>query len=196
MTAETFFQLFNQYGLILVCAVVFCEYMNLPGFPAGVIMPCVGVLIARSELSLPLTVFLSVVAGVLGSLVIYAVCYWGGEPVMEKLFGRSKKFKSLVRKCHEFIDAQHGRGLAIIRVIPCIRTIVSIPAGLLRMPVKWFVGWSAAGIAVEYRTDFVRLFLQREDSQHGNVTKYIDRVNPRICPVFAFFGRKMGASIL
>lgn len=63
MTAETFFQLFNQYGLILVCAVVFCEYMNLPGFPAGVIMPCVGVLIARSELSLPLTVFLSVVAG-------------------------------------------------------------------------------------------------------------------------------------
>ena len=148
MTAETFFQLFNQYGLILVCAVVFCEYMNLPGFPAGVIMPCVGVLIARSELSLPLTVFLSVVAGVLGSLVIYAVCYWGGEPVMEKLFGRSKKFKSLVRKCHEFIDAQHGRGLAIIRVIPCIRTIVSILAGLLRMPVKWFVGWSAAGITV------------------------------------------------
>ena len=35
MTAETFFQLFNQYGLILVCAVVFCEYMNLPGFPAS-----------------------------------------------------------------------------------------------------------------------------------------------------------------
>ena len=44
----------------------------------------VGVLIARSELSLPLTVFLSVVAGVLGGLVIYAVCYWGGEPVIER----------------------------------------------------------------------------------------------------------------
>ena len=50
--------------------------------------------------------------------------------------------------------------------------------------------------SVEYRAHFVRVFLQREDSQHGNVTKYIDRVNPRICPVFAFFGRKMGASIL
>ena len=32
MTAETFFQLFNQYGLILVCAVVFCEYMTCPDF--------------------------------------------------------------------------------------------------------------------------------------------------------------------
>ncbi len=54
-----------------------------------------------------------------------------------------------MRKCHEFIDAQHGRGLAIIRVIPCIRNhCFSIPAGLLRMPVWWFVGWSAAGITV------------------------------------------------
>ena len=148
MTAETFFALFHQYGLILVCAVVFCEYMNLPGFPAGVIMPCIGVLIAQSELSLPLTVALSVVSGVLGSLVIYGLCYWGGEPIMEKLFGKSKKFRSLVQICHNFIDAQLGRGLAIVRIITCIRTIVSIPAGLIRMPVKWFVGWSAAGITV------------------------------------------------
>ena len=124
MTAAVFFELFHKYGLILVGAVVFCEYMNLPGFPAGVIMPCVGVLIAQSSLSLPLTVALSVAAGLLGSLVIYGLCYWGGEPIMEKLFGKSKKFRSLVQKCHEFINAQHGRGLAIIRVIPMLRTIV------------------------------------------------------------------------
>ena len=147
MTAELFFKLFHQYGLILVGAVVFCEYMNLPGFPAGVIMPCIGVLIGQSRLSLLLTVALSVIAGVGGSLVIYALCYWGGEPIMEKLFGKSRKFRSFVQKCHEFIDAQHGRGLALCRIIPMLRTIVSIPAGLIRMPVKWFVGWSAIGIA-------------------------------------------------
>ena len=58
MTADQFFSLFHQYGLILVCAVIFCEYMNLPGFPAGVIMPSIGVLIAQSELSLLLTIVL------------------------------------------------------------------------------------------------------------------------------------------
>lgn len=147
MTAEMFFDLFHRYGLILVCAVIFCEYMNLPGFPAGVIMPSIGVLIAQSELSLVLTVALSVVFGVLGSLVIYGLCYWGGEPIMEKLFGKSEKFRSFVRHAHDFIDAQHGRGLAICRIIPVLRTIVSIPAGLIRMPVKWFIGWSAIGIA-------------------------------------------------
>lgn len=148
MTADQFFALFHQYGLILVCIVIFCEYMNLPFFPAGVIMPCIGVLSAQSELSLLLTLVLSVIFGILGSLVIYGLCYWGGEPVMHKLFGKSEKFQAFVRRCHEYIDAQHGRGLALCRLIPVLRTIVSIPAGLIRMPVKWFVGWSAIGIAV------------------------------------------------
>lgn len=106
MTAAAFFELFHQYGLFLVCGVIFCEYMNLPGFPAGVIMPCIGVLIAQSSLSLPLTLVLSVASGLLGSLVIYGLCYWGGEPIMEKLFGKSRKFRSFVQKCHEFIDAR------------------------------------------------------------------------------------------
>ena len=48
MTAAAFFELFHQYGLLLVCGVIFCEYMNLPGFPAGVIMPCIGGLLQRT----------------------------------------------------------------------------------------------------------------------------------------------------
>lgn len=148
MTASQFFSLFHQYGLLLVAAVVFCEYMNLPGFPAGVIMPSIGVLVAQSKLSLLLTIALSIVSGVLGSLVIYGLCYWGGEPIMEKLFGKSQKFRSFVRRCNDYIEAQHGHGLAFCRIIPVLRTIVSIPAGLLRMPIRWFIGWSTLGIAV------------------------------------------------
>lgn len=148
MTVTQFFSLFHQYGLILVCVVVCCEYMNLPGFPAGVIMPCIGVLTAQSELSLLLTLVLSTASGLLGSVLIYSLCYWGGEPVMEKLFGKSQKFRSFVKRCNAYIDTQHGRGLAICRMIPVLRTIVSIPAGLLRVRFRWFIGWSALGIAV------------------------------------------------
>lgn len=147
MTAEQFFTLFHQYGLILICTVIFCEYMNLPGFPAGIIMPCIGVLIAQSELSLLVTLALSVCFGLLGSLVIYGLCYWGGEPIMQRLFGKSKNFRAFVELCHHYINAHRGRGLALCRLIPVLRTIVSIPAGLIRMPVQWFIGWSALGIA-------------------------------------------------
>lgn len=154
MTAETFFSLFHQYGLILVCAIIFLEHMNLPGFPAGVIMPCIGVLAAHSELSLVLTLILSIISGVLGSLVIYALCYFGGEPIMRKLFGKSKKFDAFVQKSNTYIELHRGRGLAFCRIIPVLRTIVSIPAGLIRMPVKWFCIWSAVGIAV-WNTAFI-----------------------------------------
>ena len=164
MTAAAFFELFHQYGLFLVCGVIFCEYMNLPGFPAGVIMPCIGVLIAQSSLSLPLTLVLSVASGLLGSLVIYGLCYWGGEPIMEKLFGKSRKFRSFVQKCHEFIDAQHGRGLALCRIIPMLRTIVSIPAGLV---VRRLVGHRHRG--VEYRAHLRRVSVQRQDTHAGDV---------------------------
>ena len=160
-------------------------------------MPCVGVLIAWSELSLPLTVFLSVVAGVLGSLVIYAVLLLGRRTGDGETVRQEQEIQVLVRKCHEFIDAQHGRGLAIIRVIPmyphhCFHPGRTAPdAGQV---VRRLVCGGHHG--VEYRAHFVRVFLQREDSQHGNVTKYIDRVNPRICPAFCVFRSKMGASIL
>ena len=67
---------------------------------------------------------------------------------MEKIFVKSEKCRSFVKRCHEYIDAQHGRGLALCRIIPVLRTIVSIPAGLIRMPVRWFIGWSSLGILV------------------------------------------------
>lgn len=154
MTAELFFELFHKYGLILVCAVIFLEHMNLPFFPAGVIMPSIGVLAANSELSFALTLVLSVVSGVLGSLVIYTICYFGGELIMRKLFAKSPKFNEFVEKCHEYIDRHKGRGLALCRLIPVLRTIVSFPAGLIRMNVKWFCAWSAVGIAI-WNTVFI-----------------------------------------
>ena len=51
-TVQHFIELFQQYGLPMMAAVFFCEYLNLPGFPAGVIMPAVGILIGQSQMTL------------------------------------------------------------------------------------------------------------------------------------------------
>ncbi len=41
---------FTRYGAIAIFVLVFLEYMNLPGFPAGIIMPLAGIMAAgRSE---------------------------------------------------------------------------------------------------------------------------------------------------
>ena len=67
--------------------------------------------------------------------------------ILHKLFGGYPKFQHFVNQCHERIERHGGRALFICRLIPVLRTIVSIPAGLLKVPVHEYTAWSAAGIA-------------------------------------------------
>ena len=141
-------RLFEQYGLPMMAAVFFCEYLNLPGFPAGIIMPAVGVLIAQSGHNLILCIFVSVLAGLIGSIVMYGICYFGGAPLLNKFFGKSKKFHDFVNQCHKRLEHGGGKALMICRLIPMLRTIVSIPAGLLQMDIREYIIYSSIGITI------------------------------------------------
>lgn len=146
MTVARLLELFQQYGLLLLFVIFFLEYMNLPGFPAGVIMPAAGVLVAQSQVSLIATIFISVVAGILGSCIIYWLCYVGGAPIAHKLAMKHSKLKRFAEKSQGYLE-RHGQwGLVVCRLIPVLRTIVSIPAGLLRVPPRQFIPWSGLGI--------------------------------------------------
>lgn len=148
LTLERVLELFSQYGYVMMFAVFFCEYLNLPGFPAGVIMPAVGIMVGQSELCLPVALVVSVAAGLSGCMVIYLICYYGGAPLLHRLFGKNKKFEGFVEQCHIRLEKHKGRGLLLCRLIPVLRTIVSIPAGLLRMPLREYAMWSAIGITL------------------------------------------------
>ena len=41
---------FTKYGAIAIFIIVFLEYLNLPGFPAGIIMPLAGIMAARGNI--------------------------------------------------------------------------------------------------------------------------------------------------
>lgn len=146
MTTQQFIELFQQYGLALLFVVFFLEYMNLPGFPAGVIMPAAGVLVSQSRLSLPVAITISVAAGIAGSFVIYFLCYAGGAPIAHRLAMKHEKLRLFAEKSQGYLEKYGNRGLVVCRLIPVLRTIVSIPAGLLRVPPQRFVLWSALGI--------------------------------------------------
>lgn len=148
MTIQGFLELFQQYGLLLIVAVCFCEHLNLPGFPAGVIMPAIGICVQQSGLSLPVALLLSVVGSVAGSYALYLVCYYGGVPVIHRLFGKNERFQGFVAHCHSRIERHRAKGLFFCRLIPMLRTISSIPAGLFRVPAGDFLLWSTLGIAV------------------------------------------------
>ena len=64
-------QYFTQYGAIFVFVIVLLEYMNLPGFPAGIIMPLAGIWAARGQIGFLTVMALSAAAGLLGSWILY-----------------------------------------------------------------------------------------------------------------------------
>lgn len=133
MDIQTLSQYFIQYGAVFVFVIVFLEYLNLPGFPAGVIMPLAGVWASKGEISFFMTMVLSVSAGLLGSWILYFLGRFGGD-VFLKAFGKKfPKQQELIVKNMEILRKKGSIGVFVSKLLPMVRTIISIPAGAIRM---------------------------------------------------------------
>lgn len=146
MGIQTVLDYFAMYGLTLLFIIVFLEYLNLPGLPAGVIMPAAGIIAVRNNESLILIVFISVVAGVLGSIALYAIGYYGGAVLLDKMAKKYPKTQSTIDKTGLILRERGSFGIFLCRLIPVLRTIVSIIAGSVRMSFGKFLIYSTPGI--------------------------------------------------
>ena len=68
---------FELYGGMAIFIVVLLEYMNLPGFPAGIIMPLAGIYAAHGGISLLAAIAISDLAGELGNWIYFFLCMYG-----------------------------------------------------------------------------------------------------------------------
>ena len=131
---------------------------TLVPIPSEIIMPFAGFLAARGEFSLPIVLAVNTTAALVGS----GVCYWigaaGGKPLLLKygkyIFVRRKD----IEKTEAFF-ARHGKATILIgRFLPVVRHIISIPAGIARMPLvpfftQTFIGstiWGSVLIMIGY----------------------------------------------
>ena len=67
MNIQTLTQYFLEYGAFFIYLIVLLEYLNLPGFPAGVIMPLAGIWASQGEISFFMVMILTVAAGLTGA---------------------------------------------------------------------------------------------------------------------------------
>jgi membrane protein DedA with SNARE-associated domain len=142
------------WGLLLIFVFMTIESSFIP-FPSEVVMIPAGFLAARGEMGCgsPLAaVVLSFLVGVLGSLagayVNYYLALWVGKPFLEK-YGKWFFLKpaALNRACEVF--NRYGAATTFVcRMIPAIRQLISIPAGIARMPFGSFTLFTALGAGV------------------------------------------------
>ena len=142
------------WGLVFIFVFMAIESSFIP-FPSEVVMIPAGFLAARGELGLgsPIVAVLAALGvGVLGSLagayVNYYLALWVGKPFLAK-YGKWFFLKpaALERACEVF--NKYGAATTFVcRMVPAIRQLISIPAGLARMPLGSFTLFTALGAGV------------------------------------------------
>lgn len=138
-------------GYPAIAALMFLENL-FPPIPSEVIMPIAGYTAARGELSLPL----AVLAGAAGSLAGAWLWYWIGHRVgsgrLEDWAGRHGRWLTLtprdVRRADAWFDRHGGKAVLGGRMIPAVRTLISVPAGIARMPTVPFLVYSTVGTLI------------------------------------------------
>lgn len=138
-------------GPLGVALLMFLENV-FPPLPSEVIMPLAGYLSARGEANF----WAMVAAGTAGSLAGALFWYRVGRAVThERLRRRVDRHGTWLAMTPEDVDgatdwfARHGRGSVLFgRMVPLVRTLISVPAGFSRMPPAQFVVLSTVGTAV------------------------------------------------
>lgn len=148
MSLEVLIQYFTQYGAVAIFVIVLLEYMNMPGFPAGVIMPLAGVWAAHGKINFIAALLITIAAGLMGSWILYLLGYKGGEIFLNKYLKKFPGQREAIEKNFDMLRKKGPAGVFISKLIPMVRTLISIPAGVLKMNFWQYTISSALGVAV------------------------------------------------
>ncbi|MBE3552321.1 MAG: DedA family protein [Kyrpidia tusciae] len=137
-------QLVQSYGYLGIFIGMTLESACIP-LPSEVIMPFAGYMVGRGFLNLGWVILAGTAGNVVGSLIAYYVGIRGGRAFLER-YGRYIwiHHRHLDQADHWF--ARRGEVTVFVgRLLPAIRTFISLPAGIARMPVGRFILYSAVG---------------------------------------------------
>lgn len=116
--------------------------------PSLLVMPFAGFLASRGDFSLPVILAINSVAAVTGSLLSYWLGAAGGKPLLltygKFVFVRAKD----IAKTEQYFARHGGKTIFIGRFLPVVRHLISIPAGIARMPLAPFTALTLAGASI------------------------------------------------
>ncbi len=114
--------------------------------PSEAVMPFVGFLVADGKWNLWLSILATSAGSIVGSLLSYWMGYYGGKPVVLKV-GRYLLLNQRDLELTEKFFHRRAGTLTIFlsRFVPVVRHLISIPAGMGRMPMWPFLGVTFVG---------------------------------------------------
>jgi len=144
---QTWFEWVLTGGYLGIIALMAMGSTPLP-VPAEVVVPPAAFLAAQGRLSLTGVILASTLGAYLGAAVMYWLSLWLGRPLVLR-FGRFILFPP-----HKLEEAEHwlaryeAGGIFFARLLPGVRHLISIPAGIVRMNFAIFSVWTLLGSAI------------------------------------------------
>jgi len=141
----------SQIGYPAIFILMALESALVP-IPSEVTMPFAGFLVGRGLLNFWLVVLVGGFANLIGSLMAYALGYWGQERFARRLIKKYGKYFLITYDEVERAERWFGNHGEIIafgsRLMPVVRTFISLPAGFSQMNVIKFSFYTLAGALV------------------------------------------------
>ncbi len=149
--------MYDSVGYVGVGVAVALETIVAP-IPSEVILPMAGWKVSQSAAdpsvlepltglpwNIPLAVILATVGSVVGALVGYYIGAWGGRPLLDR-FGRYVGIGAPdLDRADRWFERWGSWAVFFGRMVPLVRTFVSYPAGISRMPMGRFLLFSTLG---------------------------------------------------
>lgn len=116
-----------------------------PPIPSELILPLAGYSVSQGKLTFILAVLAATVGSVVGALLLYAIARRGGRPLIYRLGPRVRVSHRDLDRADAWFDRYGAWFVFFGRLVPGVRSLVSIPAGLSEMPLWRFTVLTALG---------------------------------------------------
>jgi membrane protein DedA with SNARE-associated domain len=130
---------------------MFFESLLIP-IPSEITMPFSGFLVSQGKLDFTLVVLTGTFANLLGSLGAYFLGYFLEETILLHLIRKYAKFILLTEReyllAKNWFEKYGDKIIFISRLLPGIRTVISLPAGIFMMNIKKFIVYTFVGCLI------------------------------------------------
>ena len=142
----------HSLGYVGVFVLILAGSLYLP-VPTELTLPLFGFLIGNGRLSFVPVVLAATTARVCAALVMYAVGFRLREARLRRVIKHFERYKLLFvsdfERASAVFERHGGKAILVGHLIPGVGALVSVPAGLKRMPLRWrFLGYTILGCSI------------------------------------------------
>lgn len=137
----------NQYGMIAIFIAILIEYACFP-IPSEVILPLAGAIAIENNSSYFYVLFISVIAGNIGSIICYLIGYCFGRKGIDFLIKIYPKSERGIYEAELKYNKYSNLSVSVGRLIPLCRTYISFIAGVSKQNFIKYLFFSSLGITV------------------------------------------------